>query len=248
MPVGSAREILDVFRAGLDFRAAHERKLNANSARSHTLFSVTVAQKDKLSPDGPVKSGVFHLADLAGSERFARCPSEGRRFEEVSAYVKLKIANYLLCILQQYMHENLILSFQARVIASGLATLERVLTTLAAGRPADLRHSESKLTHILSSALSPSAYTSLIAAVNPDTDSYEETLATLQFAQRVATAGNHNCSPDVGGVRDPASTTQGKQVKNKATCFILPQNRIFENRKRMLWKFQTGGFRGCWWR
>jgi hypothetical protein len=52
------------------------------SSRSHTVFTVTVMQKDR--DTGDAVSGTLHLVDLAGSERLKKSDSQGLRLREVS--------------------------------------------------------------------------------------------------------------------------------------------------------------------
>ena len=54
---------------GLKLRATHETKMNAVSSRSHTVFTVTVVQKDNST--GEQVYGKLNLVDLAGC---GECP------------------------------------------------------------------------------------------------------------------------------------------------------------------------------
>ena len=52
---------------GFKLRATHETKMNAVSSRSHTVFTITVVQKNRIT--GETVQGKLNLIDLAGSER-----------------------------------------------------------------------------------------------------------------------------------------------------------------------------------
>jgi len=80
VPVGSAQEVMDVIQAGLKLRATHETKMNSVSSRSHTVFTITVIQRDKSTGSGI--TGKLNLVDLAGSERLKKSESEGIRLKE----------------------------------------------------------------------------------------------------------------------------------------------------------------------
>ena len=65
--VSSYDEVIAVINQGLKLRATHETKMNAVSSRSHTVFTITVVQRDRAT--GEAVSGKLNLVDLAGSER-----------------------------------------------------------------------------------------------------------------------------------------------------------------------------------
>jgi len=54
--------------------------MNAESSRSHSIFVVTVNQKDLTS--GTQKSGKIYLVDLAGSEKVGKTGATGQTLEE----------------------------------------------------------------------------------------------------------------------------------------------------------------------
>ena len=54
--------------------------MNANSSRSHTVFTITVLQRDKIT--GEAVTGMLNLVDLAGSERLKKSESVGIRLKE----------------------------------------------------------------------------------------------------------------------------------------------------------------------
>jgi len=80
VPVSSAAEVMHMIESGLRLRATHETKMNAVSSRSHTVFTITVLQRERSTGNGI--SGKLNLVDLAGSERLKKSESEGMRLKE----------------------------------------------------------------------------------------------------------------------------------------------------------------------
>ena len=78
--VSSYDEVIAVINQGLKLRATHETKMNAVSSRSHTVFTITVVQRDRAT--GEAVSGKLNLVDLAGSERIKKSESTGIRMKE----------------------------------------------------------------------------------------------------------------------------------------------------------------------
>ena len=80
VPVTSIDEVMAMISMGLKLRATHETKMNATSSRSHTIFTLSVLQRDKTT-DITV-NGMLNLVDLAGSERLKKSESVGMRLKE----------------------------------------------------------------------------------------------------------------------------------------------------------------------
>jgi hypothetical protein len=80
VPVTTMEEALSLISMGMRVRATHETKMNATSSRSHTVFTITVLQRNKLS--GQAITGMINLVDLAGSERLKKSESQGIRLKE----------------------------------------------------------------------------------------------------------------------------------------------------------------------
>ncbi len=80
VPVTTMEEVMSLISMGLRVRATHETKMNAVSSRSHTVFTITVLQRDKIS--GQAITGMLNLVDLAGSERLKKSESQGIRLKE----------------------------------------------------------------------------------------------------------------------------------------------------------------------
>lgn len=80
VPVTTMDEVMSLIATGLRVRATHETKMNATSSRSHTVFTITVLQRDKIT--GEAITGMLNLVDLAGSERIKKSESIGIRLKE----------------------------------------------------------------------------------------------------------------------------------------------------------------------
>ncbi|KAF9357105.1 hypothetical protein BGX34_009598 [Mortierella sp. NVP85] len=78
--VSSVQEIHEVMRRGGNNRMVAYTNMNAESSRSHSIFVVTIAQKNLV--DGSVKSGKLYLVDLAGSEKVGKTGASGQTLEE----------------------------------------------------------------------------------------------------------------------------------------------------------------------
>lgn len=78
--VSSEDEVLDVIRAGSQNRAIAATKMNFESSRSHSLFVLSVSQKNL--KDMSSKTGKLYLVDLAGSEKVEKTGAQGTTLDE----------------------------------------------------------------------------------------------------------------------------------------------------------------------
>ncbi|EDU41068.1 kinesin heavy chain [Pyrenophora tritici-repentis Pt-1C-BFP] len=78
--VSSEEEVYEVLRRGGSARAVSATNMNAESSRSHSIFVVTVNQKNVET--GSMKSGQLFLVDLAGSEKVGKTGASGQTLEE----------------------------------------------------------------------------------------------------------------------------------------------------------------------
>ena len=78
--VSSVGEVYEVMRRGDLARVTAATNMNQESSRSHSIFVITVAQKNVES--GSAKSGQLFLVDLAGSEKVGKTGASGQTLEE----------------------------------------------------------------------------------------------------------------------------------------------------------------------
>ncbi|RDW79469.1 kinesin-like protein [Coleophoma cylindrospora] len=78
--VSSVAEVYEVLRRGGGARAVSATNMNAESSRSHSIFVITITQKNVET--GSAKSGQLFLVDLAGSEKVGKTGASGQTLEE----------------------------------------------------------------------------------------------------------------------------------------------------------------------
>ena len=76
----SAEEVYTYLQIGQRSRATAATNMNQESSRSHSVFVITISQKDTVG--GTQKNGVLYLVDLAGSEKVGKTGASGQTLEE----------------------------------------------------------------------------------------------------------------------------------------------------------------------
>lgn len=158
--VTAIEEVMSLIAMGMRIRATHDTKMNSTSSRSHTVFTVTVIQRDKFS--GQAITGALNLIDLAGSERLKKSESQGPRLKEA-------------------LHINTSLTALGKVVMALDPSAEKT----------HVPYRDSKLTRILQRSLGGNSYTTLLAAIHPRDDFFDECMSTLQFANRCRNVRNN---------------------------------------------------------
>lgn len=161
IPVRCKSDVYKLLAKGQERRRTAATLMNAQSSRSHTVFSILVHIKEN-GNDGEemLKIGKLNLVDLAGSENISKAGNEKgiRTRESVN-------------------------------INQSLLTLGRVITALVERTP-HIPYRESKLTRLLQESLGGRTKTSIIATVSPGHKDLEETLSTLDYAHRAKNIQN----------------------------------------------------------
>ncbi|KAJ2896506.1 Kinesin heavy chain [Zalerion maritima] len=78
--VSSVQEVFEVMRRGGNARAVAATNMNQESSRSHSIFVITITQKNVET--GSSKNGQLFLVDLAGSEKVGKTGASGQTLEE----------------------------------------------------------------------------------------------------------------------------------------------------------------------
>ncbi len=149
---------------GNSMRHVAATKMNEHSSRSHSVFTIKVEQKDTsdTSPEAIALQAKINLVDLAGSERVGKTEAEGNTLKE------------------------------AAMINTSLSALGQVINCLAdpKKRNGHIPFRSSKLTRLLQESLGGNTITVMIAACSPADRNFEETLNTLQYANRAKNIQN----------------------------------------------------------
>ena len=158
--VKTSEEIFEVLERGTARRKTAATKLNKESSRSHSVFTVTIHIKET-TPEGDemIKCGKLNLVDLAGSENISRSGAKKERARE------------------------------AGEINKSLLTLGRVISALVE-RQSHIPYRDSKLTRLLRDSLGGKTKTCIIATIAPTALCLDETLNTLDYAQRAKSIKN----------------------------------------------------------
>ena len=154
--VRNSAEINDLIEEGGKSRTIAATNMNAESSRSHAVFTVLLTQETELK-GGELKGekvSRLSLVDLAGSERASKTGAAGSRLKEGSN------------------------------INKSLTTLGLVISALAVGKSKFVPYRDSVLTWLLKDSLGGNSKTAMIATISPSADNYEETLSTLRYADR----------------------------------------------------------------
>ncbi|KAJ3121865.1 Kinesin-like protein kif3b [Nowakowskiella sp. JEL0407] len=154
-------------------RSVGATAMNAQSSRSHSIFTITIEASETDDNVGPstdgasksggearIRAGKLHLVDLAGSERQSKTGAEGSRLKE------------------------------ATKINLSLSALGNVISALVDGKSSHIPYRDSKLTRLLQDSLGGNARTLMIATMSPASYNYDETISTLRYANRAKNIKN----------------------------------------------------------
>lgn len=96
--IKNEKEIEKVMEVGKKNRKVGATAMNANSSRSHSVFSITVESSEML-PDGSnhITVGKLNLVDLAGSERQAKTHAEVSFFPSFSVVFVWNLFGWFGC-------------------------------------------------------------------------------------------------------------------------------------------------------
>ena len=156
--IKTAKEAKNLILQGLKSRHVAATAMNAESSRSHLLFSIYLTTSYINNRGGAVeKMSRLHLIDLAGSERQKKTKAQGERIKE------------------------------ACMINKSLSTLGNVINALVEnydGKNKYIPFRDSKLTYFLKDSLGGNSKTTIVANISTSLIQMNETIGTLKFVQR----------------------------------------------------------------
>lgn len=151
--------------------------MNAESSRSHSIFLITINQRN--TETGAQKTGNLYLVDLAGSEKVGKTGASGQTLEEA------KKINKSLSALGMVI--NALTDGKAsQVVAISVDSASKLPLSQAKHVP----YRDSKLTRILQESLGGNSRTTLIINCSPSSYNEAETLSTLRFGIRAKSIKN----------------------------------------------------------
>ncbi|KAB2032155.1 hypothetical protein ES319_D05G352500v1 [Gossypium barbadense] len=164
--VNSMRDVTKLLLKGLSNRRTGATSINAESSRSHSVFTCVVESRCKSVADGvsSFKTSRINFVDLAGSERQKLTGAAGERLKE------------------------------AGNINRSLSQLGNLINILAevsqTGKQRHIPYRDSKLTFLLQESLGGNAKLAMVCAISPAQSCKSETFSTLRFAQRAKAIKN----------------------------------------------------------
>uniref|UniRef100_A0A7S0EHV7 Kinesin-like protein n=1 Tax=Hanusia phi TaxID=3032 RepID=A0A7S0EHV7_9CRYP len=159
--VRSHKDCEQVMLAGKRNRSIGATLMNAESSRSHSVFTIVVeSSKNDAGGESHVRVGKLNLVDLAGSERQGKTGATGDRLKE------------------------------ATKINLSLSALGNVISALVDAKIAHIPYRDSKLTRLLQDSLGGNTRTVMVANIGPADYNYDETLSTLRYANRAKSIKN----------------------------------------------------------
>ncbi|XP_015836868.1 chromosome-associated kinesin KIF4A isoform X2 [Tribolium castaneum] len=152
--VDSTQSVFQALIRGSSSRATGATNMNAQSSRSHAIFSVNMTMINK--KDGNEKTAKFHLVDLAGSERPKKTGAVGTTFKEgVNINKGLLVLGNVISALADEKQQHGYISYR-----------------------------DSNLTRLLKDSLGGNSITLMIACVSPADYNIDESISTLRYADR----------------------------------------------------------------
>ena len=196
IPADTSSKILALIDQGNDIRAVASTAMNATSSRSHSIFIIKMMSTEVIEGQKREMRATINLVDLAGSERAAKTGATGDKLKEG--------AN----------------------INKSLSALGAVINALAENskgkKKVFIPYRNSKLTRVLQESLGGNSVTIMVAAISPAAYNYDETLSTLQYADR-------------------AKAIQLKAKKNEQLTEVGKLKKEIDELKAMLAAAQAGG-------
>lgn len=192
--IKSSEDAFDAFYLGLKRKRMAHTSLNAESSRSHSVFTIRLVQApvDEMG-DTVIQNKKFlsisqlSLVDLAGSERTNRTKNTGQRLREAGSINK-SLMTLRTCM--EALRENQI---------NGTNNM--------------VPYRESKITHLFKNFFEGEGQVRMIVCANPRADDYDETLQVMRFAEMAAEV--EVARPTVTDIGSAIGLVSGRRKANR---------------------------------
>jgi hypothetical protein len=173
--VDSASKMQALIDQGMNNRTTASTQMNAESSRSHSVFTFKLHQKDTEDESKNLFAKV-NLVDLAGSERQKSTGAVGATLKEGANINKSlsALGNVINALVEQ---------------AKG-----------AAKKGVFVPYRNSKLTRVLQESLGGNSITVMLAAMSMAAGSADETISTLKYADRAKAIKVSRCADDLPAI------------------------------------------------
>lgn len=158
--VTSEEEVLLLLWKGARNRSISATDMNEHSSRSHTIFQVVIEQRPVDSATGEkrvVTRSKLNMVDLAGSEKW--------KTHQLTSFSEKRIS-------------------ELTAINQSLSNLGNCIRALGEAGRSHIPYRNSKLTRLLQDSIGGNTKTWFVVTLSPSDDAVDETLSTLQFADR----------------------------------------------------------------
>uniref|UniRef100_A0A182IVR1 Kinesin-like protein n=1 Tax=Anopheles atroparvus TaxID=41427 RepID=A0A182IVR1_ANOAO len=162
--VKSVEEALELFQVGQKRKRMGHTILNAESSRSHSVFTIRLVQapvdlqgENVVQDRNALTISQLSLVDLAGSERTNRTGNTGQRLREAG-----NINNSLMTL---------------------RTCLEILRENQQTGGAKKVPYRDSKITHLFKNYFDGEGQVRMIVCVNPRAEDYDETAQVMKFAE-----------------------------------------------------------------
>lgn len=163
--IKSVEEAIEVFQIGQKRKKTGHTLLNAESSRSHSVFTIRLVQaptdsqgENVIQNRNVITISQLSLVDLAGSERTNRTKNQGQRLREASN-INNSLMNLRTCL--ECLRENQINGNNKKMPP----------------------YRNSKVTHLFKNYFDGEGQVSMIVCVNPRAEDYDENVQVMQFAE-----------------------------------------------------------------
>lgn len=192
--IKSAEEAFDAFYLGLKRKRMAHTTLNAESSRSHSVFTIRLVQApvDEMG-EAVIQNKKFlsisqlSMVDLAGSERTNRTKNTGQRLREAGSINK-SLMTLRTCL--EALRENQI---------NGANNM--------------VPYRESKITHLFKNFFEGEGQVRMIVCANPRAEDYDETLQVMRFAEMAAEV--EVTKPQIHDVASAMGLMSGRRKANR---------------------------------